>query len=457
MYFTKATISHFRSFQNEQTLELAIPNWEIGSGITYIVWENNSWKTTIIESLLSSKKANIRSSELQEHPPVFALYNDQELVRSITTIRENSVQLNESPILEQNFIPEWIPSRRHWKSQVSETSHSTIAMEILFNQYITKDPRTHNDDTHISAILAKIEADTTGRYEDFISLIQRVIPTFESYTLWYEEQQYIEYQTSNWIHHRTDFLWDGIISILKILAHLFINNDKLLVIDEPELSLHPSSQKNLLKIIAEYSQNRQIIISTHSPYFIYWEYIKNGAKLNRVTKHNDIKSEIFTLKDYGEYSSLLNASNWQQPFLMDVVSKEIFFNDNILFVEWQEDVWLLRQENDISDDINIFWYWVRWKDSFQFALKLAQDLWIQKAGCLLDKWDSEDEIKKQLEKEFPDYKVIQWNKEDIRDKWEMQPKPAKEWYFTDKGKKKTPDRLDDYEEKIRAINEYYES
>ena len=154
--------------------------------------------------------------------------------------------------------------------------------------------------------------------------------------------------------------------------------------------------------------------------------------------------------DYSKYKNLINGANWQQPFLMDVVAKEVFFHDNILFVEGQEDVGLLKQSGDISDEVNLFGYGVRGKDSFEFALQLAQDLGIKKAAVILDSGESEKNIKSKLDEKFTDnelsYKIIQWNKEDIRDKKPINLK-KKEGYFTEKGDKKSGDELDDYSEK----------
>ena len=46
--------------------------------------------------------------------------------------------------------------------------------------------------------------------------------------------------------------------------------DKLstIVIDEPEIALHPDVQKRLMERLKFHSKTKQIIVSTHSPYFI---------------------------------------------------------------------------------------------------------------------------------------------------------------------------------------------
>ena len=155
---------------------------------------------------------------------------------------------------------------------------------------------------------------------------------------------------------------------------------------------------------------------------------------------------------------------------MNVVSKEMFFQDNVLFVEGQEDVGLLESYFEGSN-INFFGYGVRGCGNFKLAFKLAHDLGIKKACVLIDSSDSssvdknEDKIKGELLKNYKPfgYEVIQWNKADIRDK-EKTKCPhkngefcfkRKEAYFTKNGKKKEEKELDDFIEKIKLITNYF--
>lgn len=218
------------------------------------------------------------------------------------------------------------------------------------------------------------------------------------------------------------------------------------------------------RILAEAAQHQQILLATHSPYLVDWEYLANGAKLNHVI-HHDSESEIFTLQDTSNYEKLINGGNWKQPFLTDIVAKELFYNDNVLFVEGQEDVGLLRQEQVLDSSIQLFGYGVRGVDNFKFAFALAKDLGLEKVGALLDKGDKEDKIVGQLMEKYQKFLVVQWDRGDIRDKPELyslssknKPKieqQAKTGYFTEKGKKKPESELGDFYKKIKQINEYF--
>ncbi|MFA5936587.1 MAG: AAA family ATPase [Candidatus Paceibacterota bacterium] len=454
MNYSKFTVKNFRCFTEEQTLQLAQPEvGKIGSGITYIVGANNSGKTTIIESLWIKKGHYLNDSERKAELPEFKLYStDTTLKKTVKLLRANAYLFIEDPDREssQNIdLFEIVSSRRHWESVANGTDTSN---NIVAGSAIGGNPRNQQN-VQTAIFLKAIETDSV-KYNDFTNLVKRVIPEFTGWAVGFETQPYIKYISSDGTNHKADFLGDGVISIIRIMAHLFENRNTGLIIDEPELSLHPLAQKRLIKLIAEYAQKRQIIISTHSPYFVNWEYIANGAKLNRVTKAGDTNSKIFTLGDSSKYSNLINGANWQQPFLMDEVAKEIFFaNDKILFLEGQEDVGLLRNEF-IDTDIHLFGYGVRGCDNFKFALSMAKDLGFEKVGIIIDKGSKEDLILAELTPIFNTYKIIQWNKSDIRDKTQIT-YIAKDGYFNQDGNKKSAEFLDDYEEKINIVKSYY--
>ena len=445
--YTKFTIDNFRCFSSEQTLVLAVPDQgKIGSGITYIVGPNNSGKTTLIESLNFRVGSSINSSDKRKEGELeFKYYNDDALVADLR-LAETSNKLIDYCPQKSDLHVEVITSRRHWQPAITGHAHLHRTVKQLDN---------------ISSALQGI-ANDGHKYAEFTEYVKQIFPEFNKWKVGHENNQsHIEYISQDGVSHKSDLLGDGIIAVIRILIQFFNKESSVLIIDEPELSLHPLAQKKLIKLIAEHAQNRQIIIVTHSPYFISWEYIQNGAILNRVAKENEANSRIYTLGKYGDYEKLINGANWQQPFLMDIVSKEIFFQDNILFLEGQEDVGLL-QRYFADKEINLFGYGVRGYNRFELAFKLAKDLGIKKACILIDSpglqstEPNENTIKQRLENEYEStkYKVVQWNKADIRDK-ESYNFSAKEGYYTKDGELKPEEELDDFHQKIDSISTYF--
>ena len=168
--------------------------------------------------------------------------------------------------------------------------------QILSSSTLGVSPRKQPNNVPVAGMLANIDK-AQDKYDDFTKLVRKILPEFSDWNVGYESQPYIQYNSGDGISHKSDFLGDGVISVIRILAHLFNEESAGLIIDEPELSLHPLAQKKLIKLIAEYAQHRQIIIATHSPYFISWDYIKNGATPNRIAKNGDTNSHIHTLKE----------------------------------------------------------------------------------------------------------------------------------------------------------------
>jgi predicted ATP-dependent endonuclease of OLD family len=449
MSFTKFVIKNYKCFQDEQTLIFAVPSSEKkGSGITYIVGGNNSGKTTLIEGMSIKDQRNIKTSErIQGADPEFYLYEGTTVVRKSALLRTESSTILENPKLPVENIFEIISSRRHWGSSAN-SNYTTVGQSFETTTNFTN----RQNDLDVGSQLRAIEAND-AKYREFIALVQKVIPEFTKFAVAFEDNHYIEYISNSGIRHKTELLGDGVVTVIRILLHLYVAKSNPLIIDEPELSLHPSAQRKLLKVLADYSQNRQIVISTHSPYMISWEYLKNGAVINRVVKESDKKSAVFSIRDFTKYEKLLNTANWKMPFMMDEVAKEIFFmEDGILFLEGQEDVGLLKAETALTD-INIFGYGVRGAGNFKFAFTLAQDLGYKKVSCILDKGADEDDIKADLEVNFPSYKIVQWNKNDIRDK-EIYTATEKTGYYDKDGKKKDVASLDDFETKLETIRAY---
>ena len=60
----------------------------------------------------------------------------------------------------------------------------------------------------------------------------------------------------------------GVVEVLTISSNLEGKTGSVLVIEEPELHLHPQSQRALQHLIIESSKRNQVFVLTHSPYFI---------------------------------------------------------------------------------------------------------------------------------------------------------------------------------------------
>ena len=68
-----------------------------------------------------------------------------------------------------------------------------------------------------------------------------------------------------------EFLSTGETEILNLCTQLFFNEKKIIIIDEPEKSLHLEWQilfGKIIEAILEYDNDLQIIVATHSPFIV---------------------------------------------------------------------------------------------------------------------------------------------------------------------------------------------
>lgn len=279
------SIFGFRGFGEKQTLQFALPNGQVGSGLTIITGANNSGKTTIIESIrafnghsrMSPSFSEGRRNKKAKERIELIIKDEKEHECSIKTVPHGgSSTVKEGEISSQYYI---VQSRRaipyeFGKSNENKDSYMRNA-QALENQ---RDSSLSN----YQARLFQIEREK----DKFDKILAQVLGRNFDWTIEQRDSgnYYIKCRDQS-VMHSSEGIGDGIWSIFTICAALFDAEDNsVIVIDEPELSVHPALQKKLLNLLLSYSDRMQIIISTHSPYFINWEAITAGAQLVRVVK-----------------------------------------------------------------------------------------------------------------------------------------------------------------------------
>lgn len=125
----------------------------------------------------------------------------------------------------------------------------------------------------------------------------------------------------------------GLKQIIGLLAALYSPENQCLIVDEPELHLHPQFQQffmNEIRKTAEEDSNRVFFLITHSPYFIDLHFAED--LIGVVVCHmNRIPTSIEKLssKDESLFRRFLPRFN--------TYHKQCFFSDNQIFVEGYTD------------------------------------------------------------------------------------------------------------------------
>ena len=415
-------IEHYKGFYDKETIEFAVPDGKTpGSGLTLIVGPNNAGKTTLLEALLlgesgaspGTQEKRFRASE--RHPQSQPMITINESVYSNAGGGAVIRSINQSEHHGIDF--KVVQSRRLW----DHTLDTSLGYEDFVTITRQQDMRGTTISTDTAAALKDINEDQTMK-DQFNFLMKRIIPDFADWTIDSDDQgYYVKYLAKN-SEHGANLLGEGVMSAFHICIHL-LSDDKegVLVIDEPELSLHPTAQKSLSSILSEMSENKQIILCTHSPYFVNWKDFVGGAHFIRLNKSKNKGCAISELSKEKKYLNLISKSfdRWKIPHFLDVAAKEVLFAEKVLFVEGQEDVGLIRKwaaDEDISLPFDIFGYGVDGYGNIRSFLQMAKDLGIEKVGALYDSGEYEDASFEEDQYKFSSFLLKKLPTEDIRDK-----------------------------------------
>lgn len=140
----------------------------------------------------------------------------------------------------------------------------------------------------------------------------------------------------------------GLVNIISILAALFDEDVQVLIIDEPEVSLHPQLQSYLLREIQKAVSNygKTIIISTHSTEMISFNSIKDLSNLVFFTEKK------VPIQIAPEMPELENRKLKDFFMRMSQVYKTGFFAKKVLLIEGASDLIICRYLSN-KLDLNI--------------------------------------------------------------------------------------------------------
>ena len=168
------------------------------------------------------------------------------------------------------------------------------------------------------------------------------------------------------------------------MLYLRQKENELIVIDEPELSLHPQLQARLLDEILELTKSMQVVISTHSSSMTSIESAINKGVIARVYENNG-GSVISCIDDTcrGYFKSY--NSNIYNPHIIGSDARSCFFaEDGFIVTEGQEDVVLFPKNFRtvrFTKQSAIFWLWSRWRELYFTNCIYSEVSWIFSYWC----------------------------------------------------------------------------
>ena len=401
---------------------MAIPNGKRGSGLTVLIGPNGGGKSTLVECF---QKISINNGNVS-----FTSGKRNKLAGDKVSIE---VCFDESTAVLSTV--EGGGSEAIWSTSKRPRVYFLPARRV-FNPYFGRDiwsRDTFINNPEITQYRASVSNNFSHRLFDisknnsgFNALFWKILGKRLDWTIDQEDSgnYYVKVVKEDGIIHNSDGLGEGIISLMFIADA--INNsspNEIIVIDEPELSLHPQLQLRLMDALLDTTRDTQVVISTHSPTMVSMESIVNGGAIARVHEINN-SSEINTIDEKCRELCASTLSNINNPHILGNDARSCFFTeDGIIITEGQEDVILypkIVQQLGIDTRIPFFGFGAGGASRIAEIAYILHRLGFKRVGAIYD-GDKQGDYRSFLE-QFGQYGYQAWiiPADDIRDKNERQ-------------------------------------
>lgn len=426
MAIKKLTIEGLRGFSKREEINFAMPDGKnYGSGLTVLIGPNNSGKSTVMESVhLLSIDTDIipltaRNSIANGIVKIEAIDNFENKYSLTTTA-------NGGAFIERRYNEK---TQEYWSNRLNTfilTSKRNFSSTFSNNNFQTRENYTSNIGNAEYRNEGNINNNFGGRLltiyknrKNFEKCLAKVVSPIPDWTIESagSNSLYLEFSFNN-VRHSSNGAGDGYINIFNIVDSLYDSTENnVILIDEPEISLHPDLQRKLFNLLVEYSKDKQIIISTHSPYFVDWELFSKNAKIIRFKKEKDsIKTYELTPQTKEGIKKLISDS--QHPHILSLTANEIFFlNDNVILTEGQDDVLCYKkifEQYNFCPNASFFGWGAGGAGKIEFILDILKDLGYMNVFVILDN-DKKDNVKV-ITKKYPNYQCYAIATHDVRNK-----------------------------------------
>lgn len=160
--------------------------------------------------------------------------------------------------------------------QIYHFHDTTRKAEIRQTTDVDRDRYLYDDGRNLAAVLYRLKCEAPKYYDRIVSVIRDVFPQFDDFDL-PEEWDDPEHVKLDWREVGREYplgpsqLSDGTLRFMALATLLFQPEDDLpglIILDEPELGLHPYAIQKLAALFRHASEEAQLLVSTQSPTLI---------------------------------------------------------------------------------------------------------------------------------------------------------------------------------------------
>ncbi|WP_016953196.1 AAA family ATPase [Anabaena sp. PCC 7108] len=232
---------------------------------------------------------------------------------------EETLSLEEATFWENRFLPGTKDSlgAGHQETKISAAAHGGMqtsqVIEFLLNRcrvyhfhdtsstaavrqscYVDDNRWLMPDAGNLAALLLRFREDHSTAYQRIVKTIRLIAPFFDDFVLVRRGHHVI----LNWLHKESDQVFgphqfsDGTLRAICLTTLLLQPEDELpalIIVDEPELGLHPYALNVVAAMFGKASYHTQILISTQSTSFLDNFNPEDVITVDRVGKESQFK------------------------------------------------------------------------------------------------------------------------------------------------------------------------
>ncbi|MTJ49746.1 AAA family ATPase [Dolichospermum sp. UHCC 0259] len=345
-------------------------SWTLNQDVNVLIGKNGSGKSTIFK-MLNAAVQPIEDSQLN-----FRLFDpidemiialEEDIVirvdsenRSITGNKEGiNYTLNTSFINTFDVIEKSIdPTLTLLDYQLDKLKLEFVTYQRDLSNKVEAALKEDDGETRLNQ-LAKIEA----IYEPKKKFIEIINKLFFHTDKKFDEKEFHFIKKAIQTPILPQDLSSGEKQILIILLQTLLQDKQpyILLMDEPEISLHIDWQRSLIEHIRQINPNCQIIITTHSPTIFYQGWIEKTTRIEEIKSAVDNSTEITTIieKNTQSQGRVEKIKNDFRSFSGSRFAKIYQFNRRVkAYTSFTKDECLellnFLQENQIDPDVITF-------------------------------------------------------------------------------------------------------
>ncbi|PIS41527.1 MAG: hypothetical protein COT25_02620 [Candidatus Kerfeldbacteria bacterium CG08_land_8_20_14_0_20_42_7] len=322
MIISEITIFRYKSILSKQVIKPAV-------GPSIFIGKNNSGKSTILDALF-------RFFRTMQDPDRFT---DPEARIEISVVLSTKDRTALAKVGQQN-LPEHVKLILLGEELFLKTEDETKPMsrelsQFLLNKTVRIGAIRDLDFVKMKKIFEEFQFGWPKVFKLFSSKFSLFFPEIKTPSkLFHEKKDWVETTVKEYGQPRTiERLGLGFRHLFILLLYYFHPRYDVILIDEPEIHLHPQMIKRLFDLFHENISEKQIFLTTHSPLFVQPEALSN---VFRTVQDKQQGTHFHTLEP-----SAIDLTRLEQELNAD--NCEMFFADRVLLVEGVSDRIFMRQ------------------------------------------------------------------------------------------------------------------